>query len=227
MDQVITYNRMGAFNPAGMIFALSRDVFPKGTLAPNQTLANSCAEVVCSPGDVQLRDDKRPRPLTLRVNEGCNIDITLTNLLSNIAGPLNKFVTDAENEAAGIDLCETMPPGATPRPGICQSEQPATRNVSIHVHGMIPALAADDGSNVGNNGSSLVAPGSWTTYSLTAEREGAYVITSGPNLGGEGGSGAIASGQLDLVPQPGDAERDGDGGRRQSQRRPGCGGADP
>ena len=28
MDQVITYNRMAAFNPAGMIFALARDVFP-------------------------------------------------------------------------------------------------------------------------------------------------------------------------------------------------------
>jgi len=68
MDQVIMYNRLGAYNPAGMIFALSRDVFPMGTSLVNETLANSCASVSCSPGQVQLRQDKRPRPLTLRVN---------------------------------------------------------------------------------------------------------------------------------------------------------------
>ena len=49
MNQVITYNRMGAFNPAGMIFALARDVFPKGTPADQQTWANSCATKTCSP----------------------------------------------------------------------------------------------------------------------------------------------------------------------------------
>jgi hypothetical protein len=194
MDQVITYNRMGAFAPAGMIFALARDVFPKGTPAANQILANSCAGGGCTPGDVQLRDDKRPRPLVLRVNEGCTIDITLTNLLNN------PEIVDAENEAPGIELCETLgsvPPNS--RPGICQSEQPATRHVGIHVNGMTPATKADDGSNVGGNGSSLVAPGGSTTYTLTAGKEGAYTITSGPNLGGEGGSGAIASGLFGVL----------------------------
>lgn len=187
MDQVITYNRMGAFAPAGMIFALKRDVFPKGTPAVDQILENSCASVTCLPGQVQLRDDKRPRPLTLRVNEGESIAITLTNLLT--IGP---NLTDAQNEAPGIQLCENV--DGDPRPGICQSEQPATRNVSIHVHGMVPVSISDDGSNVGNNASSLVAPGNSHTYTLNALKEGAYVITSGPNLGGEGHSGPVASG---------------------------------
>ena len=138
MDQVLVYNRMGAFNPAGMIFALARDVFPKGTLAADQTLANSCAVVTCSPGDVQLRDDKRPRPLTLRVNEGQTIAITLTNLLND------PDITDAQNEALGIGIPED---GLGNR---LESEQPATRNVGIHIQGMQWVNgAADDGSNVG------------------------------------------------------------------------------
>ena len=216
MDQVITYNRMGAFAPAGMIFALARDVFPKGTPAVDQTFDNSCAgSGACSAGNVQLRDDKRPRPLTLRVNEGCEITVTLTNLLMPAAPPVtiaDPVVADAQNEAPGINLCEPPPAfqqigsevtprgsDLTPPSALCESEQPATRNVGIHIHGMIPATMADDGSNVGNNGSSLVAPGDTGTYTVTAGREGAYVITSGPNLGGEGGSGAIASGLFGVL----------------------------
>ena len=81
MDQVIVYNRLGVFNPAGMIYALARDVFPRGTSVANQKLANSCAAVPCTPGQVELRHDKRPRPLTLRANEGQTISIEFTNLL--------------------------------------------------------------------------------------------------------------------------------------------------
>jgi len=64
LDQVYTYNRFGAFNPAGMIFALNSDV------------------VGNTPGNVQLRADKRPRPIVLRVNEGDCLQIFFTNLLS-------------------------------------------------------------------------------------------------------------------------------------------------
>jgi hypothetical protein len=191
MDQVITYNRLGVFNPAGMIFALARDVFPKGTPPEDETFGNSCASGGCNPGDVQLRSTKRPRPLTLRVNEGQMITITLTNLLS-------PGITDAKNEAPGIELCE--PVDGDPRPGICQSEQPATRNVGIHINGMQWVNgAADDGSKVGAQ-DSLATPGrAPKTYTLFAEKEGAYTITSGPNLGGEGGSGAIASGLFGIL----------------------------
>jgi hypothetical protein len=63
-DQVYTYNRFGAFNPAGMIFALTSDV------------------VGNTPGNVQLRADKRPRPIVLRVNEGDCLQVFFTNLLS-------------------------------------------------------------------------------------------------------------------------------------------------
>ena len=66
LDQVFIYNRRGAFAP-GMIYALERDV-----------VADAAA-----PGGWRLRDDKRPRPLTLRVNEGDCLAIHFTNLLAN------------------------------------------------------------------------------------------------------------------------------------------------
>lgn len=63
IDQVYTYNRFGAVNPAGMVFALQRDV-------------------VGTPGNWRLKDGKRARPLTLRVNEGECLEVTFTNLLN-------------------------------------------------------------------------------------------------------------------------------------------------
>jgi hypothetical protein len=184
IDQVIIYNRMGAFNPAGMIFALARDVFPKGTAQADETLANSCASVSCTPGNVQIRSTKRPRPITLRVNEGENIHIEFTNLLS---------------PAAIVDAGNAQPLDAQLSPIV--SEQPVTRTAGIHIQGMQNVgTSVVDGSKVGNNASSTPAPGDPAiTYSYFAEKEGAYVISSGPNLGGEGGSGAIASGLFGVL----------------------------
>src|SRR5262249_6970638 len=75
LDQVIMYNRLGTINPGGMIYALKKDVVAidplKGIVA----------------GNVQLRADKRPRPIVLRMNSGDCLRITFTNLLS--ASPLS------------------------------------------------------------------------------------------------------------------------------------------
>jgi len=71
LDQVIMFNRLGTVNPNGMIYALRKDVVAidpaKGIVA----------------GNVRLRDDKRPRPLVLRMNSGDCLRITFTNLLSS------------------------------------------------------------------------------------------------------------------------------------------------
>ena len=189
LDQVLIYNRLGAYAPTGMIFALARDVFPLVAFPgfdPNAgpfTLENSCAVQSCAAGAVQMRPDKRPRPLTLRVNEGDTICIEFTNLLATNA------ITDAMNEAPGVGVL-----------GI-QSEQPTTRHAGLHIHGLqwTSADGNDDGSYAGANLSSLAAPGDSTSYEYFAEKEGAYVITSGPNLGGEGGSGAIANGLFGVL----------------------------
>jgi len=183
MDQVITYNRLGAFAPTGMVFALARDVFPLGTLPADEILANSCASALCTEGMVQMRSTKRPRPLTLRVNEGCSITLNFTNLLNPAA------IIDAGNEAPGIQLPDIP------------SEQPVTRSAGIHIHGLqwTASGGVDDGANAGANAPSLVPSGGFTSYTYYAEKEGAYVITSGANLGGEGGSGAIANGLFGVL----------------------------
>jgi hypothetical protein len=68
LDQVFEWNRLGAMQPQGMIFALERDVVPiSGT--------------TLSAGNVMLRPDKRPRPMVLRMNVGDCLQINFTNLL--------------------------------------------------------------------------------------------------------------------------------------------------
>ena len=63
LDQPLMFNRLGAQNANGMMFALRRDVVD----ANNMSLAQGGAAV---PGKVSLRPDKRPRPLVLRVAAG-------------------------------------------------------------------------------------------------------------------------------------------------------------
>jgi hypothetical protein len=149
-DQVYTYNRFGAFNPAGMIFALARDVI--GT----------------TPGNVQLRANKRPRPIVLRVNEGDCLQVLFTNLLS-AARPNNNSTQ--------------------------------TRSASIHVNGLdYVGSIASDGANVGNNISSLAAPGETKTYTLYAKKQGQYLMYSmGAPAGGEGDNGQSGLGLFGSV----------------------------
>src|ERR1051325_10529829 len=155
LDQVIMFNRLGAVNPNGMIYALKKDVVAidpaKGIVA----------------GNVRLRDDKRPRPIVLRMNSGDCLRITFTNLLSST--PL--------------------------------SDQPATRSAGIHVIGMeLVGSIASDGSNVGNNAPSLVAPGGSTVYTLYATREGNNLMySSAATTGGEGDGGTVAQGLFGSV----------------------------
>ncbi|HEX6901531.1 MAG TPA: copper oxidase [Thermoanaerobaculia bacterium] len=68
-DQVWFWNRLGAVQPQGMMYALRRDVVPiSGT--------------TLSAGNVKLRADKRARPLVLRMNVGDCLTVTFQNLLS-------------------------------------------------------------------------------------------------------------------------------------------------
>lgn len=157
LDQSFFYNRLGAVNPAGMIYALRRDVVSTG-LDPSSL----------SPGYVALREDKRARPLVLRMNVGDCLKITFQNLLAS--SPVN-------------------------------DEQPATRSASVHVIGLqLVGSIASDGSNVGTNTSSLVAPGGSATYTYYAEREGTNLLYSGAAMtGGEGDGGSLAMGLFGAV----------------------------
>ena len=91
-DQPFFYNRLGAVNPAGMIYALRRDVEAK-----------SSAGLV--PGNVRLKKYKRARPIVLRMNVGDCIQILFQNLLDpNRADDNQPATRTASIHAVGLQL---------------------------------------------------------------------------------------------------------------------------
>ncbi|HJQ34624.1 MAG TPA: hypothetical protein VJ866_20755 [Pyrinomonadaceae bacterium] len=174
-DQVYTYNRWGAFNPAGMMYALRRDVVK----------INSSGDFVA--GNVQLRPDKRPRPIVLRANVGDCLQVTFQNLL-----------TPDRNDVDAINFTNQPPTQTytnTPEK-LSHNDEPFTRAASIHANGLEYVNSiADDGASVGNNPDSLAYPnGPAVTYKWYARKQGQYLIYSmGTVAGGEGDGG-----QLDL-----------------------------
>ncbi|MCP5854465.1 hypothetical protein NL323_31480, partial [Klebsiella pneumoniae] len=65
----------------------------------------------------------------------------------------------------------------------------------------------DIAANTGRNGNFLIAPGATRSYTLYAEREGAFAATSqGATFGGQGNAGNVANGlfgQVVVVPKGG------------------------
>ena len=139
IDQPIVYNRLGATNIVGMVYALRRDVvilgqiggfptgqgflgFPDGT----PITATNLTDLQLA-GQVALRPDKRPRPFVLRMNVGDTLEVRFANLLN---------------------------------PSRVRNDMSADRHASFHPLGLSPADSIlSDGSFVGRNPSSLLAPG--------------------------------------------------------------------
>ncbi len=171
LDQPVLFNRLGASNVNGMVYALESDVINTGT---GLTLNNGGA---ATPGQVQLRPDKRPRPLVLRVREGDCLTVNFTNLLTPVGNP-NNIPNDI---------------GVGPQFNVFIDPQVADRHASFHVSGMqLVDNIQDDGSFVGANvnGGSVVAQGGSTSYHLYAEHEGVFTASSyGATVGSDGNEG--------------------------------------
>jgi hypothetical protein len=118
LDQVFYWNRLGAVQPHGMIFALRHHVVPTDG---GRTLR---------PGRVRLRADKRPRPLVLRMNVGDCLQIDFQNLLAQPPRDDDQPATrTASVHVSGLQLVNTIrddgsnvgrnpaPPGGLLRPG--------------------------------------------------------------------------------------------------------------
>lgn len=154
LDQPFFWNRLGAMEPQGMIYALRRDV------------VSSSGSFGLQPGNVQLRSNKRPRPLVLRMNVGDCLRIEFENLLNPVRGNGSR------------------------------KKQPNTRTASVHAVGLqLVSSMLDDGSYVGTNSNALVAPGQAAVYTYYGQKEGSHLIySSGALVGGEGEGGSISSG---------------------------------
>ncbi len=97
LDQVFFWNRYGAVEPQGMIYALEHDVVSTGPGA------------MLEPGKVALRPGKRPRPLVLRMNEGDCIAIHFRNLLNPSPEDDEQPHTRAASiHVVGMELLQTI-----------------------------------------------------------------------------------------------------------------------
>ncbi|MEA2488789.1 MAG: manganese oxidase, partial [Acidobacteriota bacterium] len=182
LEQVYQYNRFGAFNPEGLVYALQDDVEATVGRTPG-------------PGNARLRSYKRPRPLVLRVNEGDCLQVTFRNWLAPVPTVPTGLTVPRHSLFPANNSTEQVPFPTE------ESEQLATRHASIHVNGLDymqpPTVAGcltgnlrSDGAFVGNNDSSLVAPGGCAVYKWYAKKEGGYLLYSmGAHTGGEGDGG--------------------------------------
>ncbi|WP_075306501.1 hypothetical protein [Hyalangium minutum] len=178
LDQPLMFNRLGAQNVNGIVYALTRDVINMKTGRP---LTQGGAPV---PGEVILRPDKRPRPLVLRAAAGDCLRVRLTNLLTPVANP-----RDTPN------IFNLLPFR------IPIDDQVASRVAGFTVPGLqLVGSIASDSSFVGTNGNSLVRPGQTAVYTLLAPKEGTFLVTSdGATFGGEAGAGNSGNGMFAAI----------------------------
>jgi len=199
LDQPFYYNRLGAIQANGMMYALARDVVvaaPGNPLDGQAISALTNAQRGAFAGQVSLRIDKRPRPIVLRMNEGDCLSINFTNLLDPVEF---LFVLPGDFPTGPINL-PNGPIGVTIPQQV--ADQPLTREASIHIDGL--SLFGDigsDGSNVGQNTpGSLVAPGASTTYQYHADHEATHLMYSmGATMGADGAGGARTYGLFGAV----------------------------
>lgn len=119
MDQLLVYNRFGSFNPYGMIYALRRDVVQEVVGSPG--VFEPIGRDGGVPGLVQLREGKRPRPLTLRANVGDILEVRFTNLLAPVT---------PSNDAPATRLASIVASGLTPRPLDGDNHNPYNTGIS-------------------------------------------------------------------------------------------------
>ena len=198
IDQPLMFNRLGAGNPNAMIFALKRDVIFTDSRLP--LTVDGTTPNPGNPGELyELRPDKRPRPMVLRVRAGDCLTVNLQNLLKPAPNPLNAAPPPGALATAAGQLF-TIP----------LDEQPVSRYVGFHAAGMQMVTGIyDDGSIVGNNPvledppnqeGGLVSPGHATRYKLYAEKEGVFLVTSeGVLIGSDGNEGHVTNGLFGQV----------------------------
>jgi len=218
LDNPTIFNRLGAQNPNWISYALERDVVyvdwgscdangqncSSNHLKPiTQLTGMSNADLL---GKVELRPDKRPRPLVVRSVEGQCLTVNFTNLLTKVANP--------NNARQGQGTAGTRQPDGTAFPGLTNNDQVAGRCAGFHASGteLVNGME-DDGSMVGANdgggnagptdagqpncGEGLAAPGETRIYELYTPHEGAFIINSyGATLGSEQSSGNLGIGMF-------------------------------
>jgi len=186
LDNPTVFNRLGAQNPNWITYALKRDVIAVDSVTRLPT--GDAAGTKLTAGNVELRPDKRPRPLVIRSVAGSCLTIEFTNLLAPVANPNNAQQDNLFNDdqvkgrcagfhATGTELVDSI----------------------LDDGSMVGDIAGDTINNcaAGDVKGSLVGPGKSITYNLYTPHEGAFIINSyGATLGSEASSGNLAVGMF-------------------------------
>ncbi|MBL4708474.1 MAG: hypothetical protein JKY48_08565 [Flavobacteriales bacterium] len=205
LDQPFMFNRLGAAQPTGQMFALARDVVKTGT---NTRLSDLTPQEISElAGMVSLREGKRPRPIVLRVNEGEFLKINFTNLLS--PGPHYNTLGDSipgdnlSPYSSGLtrDSIKFYPNTDPMYQNLKATKNglfsflPMTRMAGVHCMGLEMAdNITSNGNWVGVNTSGLVQPGKSITYRLKAAEVGSFMLYS--NAAPFDGNKTLFGGQL-------------------------------
>ncbi len=170
LDQPWLWNRFGAMEPQGMMYALRRDVVP---VSDPDGLPDPGVAYTLTAGQVALRRDKRPRPLVLRVNAGDCLHVRFTNLLSPAVQ------SDKDEQPA--------------------TRNASIHFVGLEAVKSIADMGSNVGQNPAS-GNGIVSPNGSTDYWLYAPKEGTYAFYNGGVMtGGEGDSGSISAGLFGAV----------------------------
>ncbi|MDH3645038.1 MAG: hypothetical protein OES38_23255, partial [Gammaproteobacteria bacterium] len=201
LDNPTVFNRLGAQNPNWITYALKRDVIAVDPVTRLPT--GDVPGTNLTAGNVELRPDKRTRPLVIRSVAGSCLTVTFTNLLAPIANP---------NNAQQGEVIDPIT-GAVIFPGLINNDQVAGRCAGFHATGteLVNGME-DDGSMVGANpgantgdsttgaavcGPGMAEPGGSRTYELYTPHEGAFLINSyGATLGSEASGGNLGLGMF-------------------------------
>jgi manganese oxidase len=142
LDQAFQVNRLGTTRTDGEIYALRADV-----------VSTDPTSTELQPGKVMLREDKRPRPLVLRVNAGDCLEIRFANLLDPVPkDPMQPVTRTASIHVAGLQPIDSIASDGTW----------VGRNPQIG----------------GGQLSGLVEPGASIVYRLYAQEEGTNLLYS-------------------------------------------------
>jgi hypothetical protein len=173
LDQPFMWNRLGASQPSAMIYALAQDVVP--TDYDPSTHAPPPAFNTYVPGDVRLREDRRPRPLVLRVSEGELLEVTFTNLLGPVpvspqSGGLQNGAPTTRYAGFHVNGLELYQDG-----GIGNDSSWAGVNPAVNPSSTQPNYKVPDPKD-GGEPASLCAPGATKVYRLYAKSEGTFLV---------------------------------------------------
>ena len=181
LDQPYLWNRLGASQPNAMIYALARDVVPTdydpkidpSTLNESTTKTFTPPDIsTYKPGCVRLREDRRPRPLVLRANEGDLLEVRFTNLLAPAPSPTSSVPVVTRYAGFHVMGLELFRDGGIGNDSSWVGTNPAVNSLTPQPGSRAPRL--DPGGEPG----SICAPGETKVYKYYARAEGTYLVHS-------------------------------------------------